>query len=420
MKSNWKSQLIFKKIYFSAVLADFNKYGYRGLFKKVFKRLLKEIFWLLLLPVSLIAHMIGFRRLLIRVEHIGHLAAEPDTFIKAMELGFVSKNLFYYILAHRRSTSNNHLVSYWKKHFKIVTNSFACTFLEILTRRLFMRCDLSPYISNFFGPQEIYRINKIWADRPHLLQLTAEDYDWGNSMLEKIGLSKNDWFVCLHVREGGFLPQNELIQSHRNASVANYMLAVKEITRRGGVVLRMGDPSMTPLDYMDRVIDYAHHPLKSDRLDLILCARAKFFLGCSSGLSFLSMIFGVPIAHANMIPVETLGIRSCDISIPKLLVNESDGKYLNFNQIFASSIGGFFFTYQYKEAGVRYEENTPKEILELTKEMLDRLESKFIESDEDRNLHMKYMRYFKKDHYSYEAVSKVNIAFLKKYRMLFY
>jgi putative glycosyltransferase (TIGR04372 family) len=275
----------------------------------------------------------------------------------------------------------------------------------------------SNYLVKHFGTQPIYYINQLWEKRAPLLKLNTEDENWSEIAFNELGI-QNKWYICIHVREGGFLPHNEEIQSHRNATIENMHLAIKEITDRGGLVVRMGDPSMTRLFPKLGVIDYAHHALKSDRLDVILCAKAKFFLGCTSGLAFLSMVFGVPIAHANMIPIETLGIRYCDLSIPKLLINNVNNEYLNFSEIFRSKLAGYFYTNQYKEANITYLENTPDEILNLTKEMLDRLENKFIETDEGIDLHQKYMNFFKMGHYSYGAISKVNIAFLKKYQHL--
>ena len=59
---------------------------------------------------------------------------------------------------------------------------------------------------------------------------------------------------------------------------------------------------------------------------------------------------------------------------------------MQFKEIFSSEIGGYFFSYQYAKAKIRFEENSSDEILFMTKEMLDRLEGgiKFVETDEDK------------------------------------
>lgn len=417
MLDSRKSRSAVNKVYFSVLANNIRKNGFLWVLKRSLYRCLRELAWIILLPISVTLHLLGFRRLLIRVEHIGHLATEFDTFIKSQQLGLRTQKR-YFVLVPKEKVSNMHLLNYWRSYVTLVENSRLCAFLEIVTKRFFVRDDASDYAVKFFGTQPIYRINQLWGDRPPLLQLNQDDENWSSEAFSKLGISKNQWFVCLHVREGGFLPHNELIQSHRNASIDNAALAIKEIIQRGGVVVRMGDPSMIPFASMPGVIDYAHHPLKSDRMDVVLCAKAKFFLGCTSGLAFLSMIFGVPVAHANMIPVETLGLRPCDISIPKLLWSEALRRDLSFREILSSEIGGFFFTQQYKDAGIHAKENTPEEILMLAREMLDRLEDKFIESKDDAQLHAQYMSLFKPGHYSYGAASKVSIAFLRNYQYL--
>lgn len=408
-----------RKLYSFVLFNNIKKNGVTWLFKKILLRGCKEFFWLILLPISISLHYFGIRRLLIRIEHIGHLAAEFDSYIKEQRLGLWPKNFrYHFVLAPKSEVSNNHLLKYWMPYVRIFQNPFVCSFLKILTYRYFMRDDVSRYVSSFFGTQHIYKINKLWGNQAPILSLTKEDEEWGRVQLEKLGISQDKWFVCLHVREGGFLPHNEIIQSHRNASIENVMLAIDEIIKRGGVVVRMGDSSMTPLFSRHGVIDYAHHAMKSDRLDVILCAKAKFFLGCSSGLFFVSTIFGVPVAQVNMIPIEVLSVCKNDISIPKLLWSNSENRYLHFQDILSSSIGGYFFTYQYQSENIIPIENTPDEILEITCEMLDRIDGTFQENEKDIHLHKKYLSLFKAENYSDGGESKICFYFLRKHQNL--
>ena len=395
----------------------FRRNGFLWLIRGFVKRTLLVASWLVMVPISLPLHLIGFRRILIRTEHIGHLSAEFDTFIKEKDLGLIPSRRWF-VTAPLTRVSNSHLLDYWRPFVPIISHKAFCAFLDTLSQYFFMREDVSRYISTFFGPQDIYRINKLWDKRSPILSLTERDELWASNALNQLGITSGKWFVCVHVREGGFLPNNELIQSHRNANVACTIPAMQEIVRRGGICVRMGDQNMTPLPPLEGVIDYAHHPLKSDKMDVVLCAKARFFLGCTSGLAFLSAIFGVPIAQANMIPVEALAIRHCDISIPKLLRSNSLGRHLRFDEILKSDIGGYYFSHQYKQAGIYVDENKPEDILELVTEMLDRLDGTFTEHEDDQALHARYMSLFKPGHYSYEACSRVCIGFLRRHRHL--
>lgn len=407
-----KTQIL-RTIYLSTLINNIKKNGFMWALKRILVQSTQDIVWVTLLLFIMPLHLLGFRQLLIRTEHIGHLAAEFDTLEKLKRLGLLPRYR-YFVLASKK-ISNPHLLTYCEQYFTILTHPFLCGILSLLARHFFLRYDVSPFISSFFGTQEIYRINQLWDSRPPLLTLNDCDQEWSKSAFQALGIPEHQWFVCLHVREGKFWPQNELIQSHRNASITHTFLAIEEIVQRGGMVVRMGDPSMNPLPKMAGVIDYAHHPLKSERLDVVLCAKAKFFLGCTSGLAFVSMIFGVPVAQANMIPIEALAVGKNDISISKRLWCESSHRYLSLREVFSTPASGFYFSHQYQQAGIRVDENSPEDILGLTQEMLDRLEGIFVENEEDRRLHDEFMLLLKPGHYSYGAVSKVCLAFLKQY-----
>ncbi len=405
-----KPQLL--HFYLSTKWSKFKKLGLRWVFKEILIRSFKELGWLLLLPLGICLHLLNFRRVPILIQHIGHLTSEPDTFLKGQALGFIPKRR-YFILAPTQRTANRHLIQYWRKHLTIFSNPLLCLFLEMATRRYFAHYKSEFHQFNVFGgTQGVYHMNKLWDQRPPVIKLTASDESWGRERFIELGIPEGKWFVCLHVREGGFLPQNEPLHDFRNADIHKTSLAIEEITRRGGVVVRVGDASMAAFNHPG-VIDYARHPLKSDRLDVILCAKARFFLGCTSGLAFLSMLFGVPIAHANMIPVDTLGFRYCDLSIPKRVYSNYLQRYLSFPELFQSEAGSYIVSQQYKDAGLRVDENTAKEILQLTIEMLDRLDGTFIQTVEDEKIHQHYLSFLKPGHYSYGAGSRIGLDFLK-------
>jgi len=403
--------------FFLVIRSRFKQRGWGWFFSGLVRRCAMELLWLILLPLGLLGHLLGFRRLYAQTWHIGHLAADIDTFLKEERLGFLPSKRWF-MVASPKLVANSHLLTYWSELIPVVSAPFWAFTLDLASRRWVMRKDLSRYISGYFGTQEIYRINRLWGDRPPILRLRTEDDAWAQRELERLGLPKDQWFVCVHVRERSYIPKNEAITSYRNASIANTIPAMEEIVRRGGVCVRMGDPGMTPLPEIPGVIDYARHPMKSERLDVILCAKARFFLGCTSGLSFVSTIFGVPVVQANMIPVETLGIRPCDLSMPKLVWNKTLKRHLRFDELMGSRTGGYFFTHQYHRAGLQAEENSREDILDLVSEMIDRLDGRFIETETDSKLHAAYLSLFRPGHYSYGADSRVGLGFLRRHRDL--
>jgi len=409
-----RSRLI--QFYFSTKLSKFRKLGLRWVLKEISTRSLKELGWMLLLPLAVIVHLLGYRRVPILVQHIGHLTSEPDTFIKSRKLGLIPEGK-YFIVASAKRTANPHLLKYWNQEIKVFNQPLLCLFLEMMTRRYFAVYKSDHQFNVFGGSQPMYPINQRWGERPPILRLTAEDEIWAQEAFKTLGIPQDKWFACLHVREGGFLPQNEPLHGFRNASIENTRLAIEEVIKRGGVVVRVGDSSMSPFS-MPGVIDYVHHALKSDRMDVVLCAKARFFMGNTSGLAFLSMCFGIPVVHANMIPVDTLGFRYCDLSIPKLVWSHRLNRYLHYPELFNSDMGSYIVSQQYQDADLRVDENTSEDILDLVNEMLDRLDGVFVESAEDQQRHAAYMALYRPGHYSYGAGSRVGLVFLRKHQNL--
>lgn len=372
------------------------------------------VLWLLLLPFTLIVHLAGFRRLTVLVGRVGHLAGEPDSFLKAHALGMVRPGR-YFMLAPPRDVANAALLGYWRPYIPMIKHPLACWVLGAMSRWVLMRHDMSRYVLKLDASQEIYRINAAWKERTPLLALSQDDLSWSDGQFAALGLPRGSWFVCVHVREPGFSRTDEPAHAHRNADPRAVRTAMEEIVRRDGWCVRMGDPSMTPLEPMSGLIDYAHHPLRSDRLDVALCARAKFFLGNTSGLALVSSVFGVPSALVNLIPLSTMPYLPNDLGIPKLLRSAVDGRVLSFAEALASPVGNFRYARLYSDAGLEPVENSAEEILELVEEMLDRIDGAYVPAPEDESLQRRFKTLLRPGHYGYGAASRIGAAFLRRH-----
>ena len=133
------------------------------------------------------------------------------------------------------------------------------------------------------------------SGNPTLLKLDEETEAKGYKVLRRWDLTDSDWFVAIHVREGSHRDQARL----PNADIKSYLPMIKEIVNRGGHVIRMGSPLMTPLPKMNNVIDYAHAVERVDWMDVFLWAKAKFFVGTQSGGSEAAMCFDTPTIRSN-------------------------------------------------------------------------------------------------------------------------
>jgi putative glycosyltransferase (TIGR04372 family) len=348
---------------------------------------------------------------------IGHLAAEPDCFIKEGILGH-RPDYRGLILFPSDRVANRCLLAYWKKHLHVIDSPFWARFLQPLKWVPFVTYRIDPYATAMHEVATVFEIQAKYADQPPLLQLTTDHRAAGEARLRELGIPEGDWYVAVHCREGGF-DAHDPVHSARNANIENCFLAMQEIVSREGWCLRMGDPTMKPLPPMTGVIDYAHSTLRSDWMDVFLCARCRFFFGGGSGLSQVATIFGVASAGVNLaLPIFGLGFGVKDLAIPKLFWSRSLKRYLTIPETATSPIGSARFTHCYDLQDIEAHENTPEDIRDLVVEMLEEIDGRFVETDEDRRLQAQYHSLLRPGHYAYGGVSRIGRKFLRKYRDL--
>jgi putative glycosyltransferase (TIGR04372 family) len=202
------------------------------------------------------------------------------------------------------------------------------------------------------------------------VRLRKESYDKAQKIRSKMGIGKDEWFVCLHVREGGFRDDWNR-REWRNATIGNYIPAIKAITEAGGWLIRMGDNTMTPLPEMDHVIDYPFLPFKSDLMDLYLISECRFYIASHSGILDVAVLFNKPVVIPNMVGW-TFGhlYKKGDLGITKHLYSLSQKRFLSIKEMFE---GSWSMQELCGSLGEDYKmfENSPEEIKTLICEYMD-------------------------------------------------
>jgi putative glycosyltransferase (TIGR04372 family) len=346
-------------------------------------------------------------------ERIGHLALEPDCFLKEGLLRRRPSFLALFLIDPAKPVANRHLLGYWRRSLSVVDRPALARLLAPLSAMPRVRYETHPYAVAINETARYSAIQAEWHGRGPLLRLTAQDSERGLASLEAMGMPPNAWFVGVHCREAGYVAGE--IHDYRNASIGNYARAMSAIADRGGWCIRLGDATMSPLPPMKNVIDYACGPHRAEWMDVFLCAEARFILGSSSGLYCVGTAFGVPSALANIVPMSMLSYGAEDINIPKLLYSEHKGRHLSFKEIFSSDVANYRFSELYAEAGIRVEENTAEDIQDLALEMLERHGGGLSYTSEDEALQARFKSLFRPGHYSYGAATRVGRQFLKKY-----
>ncbi len=385
---------------------------YRALFK-----LLKLSTGLLLQPLALIAHLIGFRKANICERHIGHLAAEPDCLLKLVQAGLLPKRRYFFTVSAKK-IANPCLLEYWNNYIPIIKNPFLNYLLSTSSAFGLMKFDVGEFILTESSSARYYEVCSRWGNKQHILALSDAHRKYGREKLAHLKVPPGAWFVCLHTREGGFSQKDEAIHAYRNADIHQCRLAIETISSYGGWVIRMGDSTMTPMSGLPHFVDYAHSKEKSDRMDVFLCAECKLFIGNTSGLFLMSTAFGVPCALVNMIPFSAPAFGSKDIYIPKLYRDRNTGRYLRFPEIFQSPMANYRDVKRFLEAGIEVEENSPEDINALVIEALMRLENQWTPSAGDEERQANFKKLFRKEDYGYHSPSRIGSSFLAKHEHL--
>ncbi len=315
--------------------------------------------------------------------HLGEIANSLDLFLKARALGLIEP-FEAVLIAPEDDTANPSFVDCLREHVTVLT---APDEIE----DAYVQYGDCPYFINYVPLPDgrvLQRdlaygtIQRLWSDqdRPPMLELPESLADRGRKALRLLGLEEDDWFTCLHIREQGFYDERDGIAAtqnrYRNVKVENYLPAVRRISERGGWVLRMGDPSATPLPEMDRAIDYARSDVKSPWLDIFLLASCRFFLGTRAGPLDVARAFGVPYVATDLFPPGQWNFRDCDIFLTKLLVDETTNRVLSIGEAMRPPFFGAWNPVVYQQHGIAVIDNTADEIAEATGEMLDHLEGR--------------------------------------------
>lgn len=349
-------------------------------------------------------------------------------FIKAEKLKGHSRKMIL-LLDSKTAVNNCCYLNYWKRYITIITDPVLINFLVPLEKCLTIPLNIvMPFREKIFRTPclALGLIREDWEkeNRPPILELSDEDRERGRKCLDSLGVPKDAWFVCLHVREQGWRDNGSVSEDYRNADIATYFPAIEAITAAGGWVIRIGNAGMKDLPKLARVIDYAHSDVKSDWMDVFLCASCRFFIGTSSGPCMISIAFGVPVVMTNLLPAYAMyGLTRNDLVIPRLCRKKDSSRYLSFEELISPPVGIAGSLAAYKMLDCEIMPNEPDEIKELVIEMMEKCDGVVKCSEEDEQLQRQFRLLTEKcsSLYGGENIavsSRIGRYFLRKYAAL--
>lgn len=395
--------------------------------KKAIKKVIEEMAYFLLFPALVLINVIlkifmkvkGYKNInIIDVNYtrIGHMAADTELFLrsnlqnKEKQLNF----LVFLIFWNKQFVANKQLTNMIKRKIKVVEDIFSTHLILFLCRNMKVLRKYEPHCNFNF---------EVWDKYPPQLSFTIEEEEKGKELLREMNVEPEAKFICFHSRDECYLEKESGGQgyshnNYRDCSINNYLMAAEFLARKGIYAIRMGEIIKDKLTVNNsKIIDYAPC-YRSDFGDMYLPAKCKFFLGNTAGLALVPVIFNVPVAIANYIPLGYPPLSARDIFIPKKLWLTKNKRFLTFREIIEMGAHEWQYTQNYLDNGIEVIENTPEEILELAKEMDARIDGRWVETEEDIELQTKYRQLFTPGIRGYGFKSRIGSKFLRDNRNL--
>ena len=206
------------------------------------------------------------------------------------------------------------------------------------------------------------------------------------------GIAPDARLICMHAREAGYKRGREIHDRRpedirddrlRNARIESYLDAVDALVERGYTVVRLGDPTMTPVQHPG-VVDLATSPMRTNLLEVYCLLRSRFIIAGESSYVNVVCLTNTPILLVNATePISAYPVRAPGLFLPKGVVDKRDGRRLAAVDLLTADYQRYFRS----EKRYLYVDNTPEEIRGATLEMLDWLEGSWSESADQRRYH---------------------------------
>ena len=354
------------------------------------------------------------------VERIGHFAF-LDSLLKMRELGWIKKDKLV-LLAPEERISNFTLLNLYKKYFNVVAQSQE----EIKYYSAFSRVPEDVFFGPFEKKPNVYswwisegmNVQQEWIKmgKKPLIMLNSSQIERGKRELLKMGISKNDWFVCIHARSSVFhADKYDPNQTWRDSDISSFNKGIKDVVEKGGYIVRLGDNQQKPLKTRHRrVIDYALSKYRSDFMDIFLISACKFVISGNSGIGTVKMLFGGASAAVNYIPLGNELFINDGSFLPKLIWCKNKRRYLSFSEMMVPPLGTTHSPFAFD--GKRIRDNSQDEIKELILEMFERSNNAFQYSDYEKKLQDTFQNIRKDNNVACNA--PMGRSFLKKYKSL--
>ena len=341
----------------------------------VLKRLVKALLFgssfLVLLVLKLVQPIVRFQLCVVGFHRYGHLALEPEIFLAEREIMKATNALHgrvisIWSLGPVTKQSNRFLAKKWKNELLVLPSWFVDSLHKAGLVFPFLKLE-EPKLS-ITGS-----LNGLDKTDSHV-SLSAKEMEEGRKRLIEIGISPDEPYVCLIVRDGGHYKSRGDIESAGyellNFDINDFAGVAEVLVESGFQVIRMGSGSERPFTSKpDGVVDYALSKNRSEFLDVYLAATCEFAVSTQTGPDSVCMLFRRPVLYVDVTRYCQFffGSKLATWSPVRLLKN---GSILNLSEIVNSEIAWFKDPNLFSKNGISQHKTSKGDLKELVKSYL--------------------------------------------------
>jgi len=313
---------------------------------------------------------------------IGHFGFDVEYYLTEKKLGLHPEkvlDIFFWRWISNGSTANDYFAKLTKRNIKV--HPFAKYLFNV--NNLFPGSIIHQYLPAVSrnGSRDVQGL--LPQIKPQL-KFTNDENKRGWEFLKKIGLKKEDKFVCLIVRDSAYLKtygDHFSYHNYRDSNIDTYEEASLALAEKGYWIFRMGKVvhEHFKVDNHPKIIDYANSKYRSDFLDIWLGANCFFGLTATTGMGDVVAVFRKPLALVNALPLGYINtsINSNSIWLPKKITWVANNQQLTLREQIKTGVIGFLKANEYQEAGVKIIDNSPQEIKDTVLELEQKLTDKW-------------------------------------------
>jgi len=360
-------------------------------------------------------------------ERLGHLVANTDVFLSERKLGLHSPrtDTVFYVKENQQIQDFGSI--------QLANRISNKAFYQLLGKsHKIMR--LSPFMERVME-YHWHNENSIVNQRLHIhrdihnaldktppnIKLPSEYLEKGEHLLDKAGISKPFKIALVHMRDEhytkskyeGLADVETLRYGYRNVSASNYEKAVLYLHSKGYRVIQMGAEVIKAVQPSSNVLK-ARQICNEDWFDLYVSHVCDLFLGNTSGAYALADLYRKPIIFTNFAPLgHVYSWSSRHMTIFKKLLDKYNNAFVPASHQLNSTVGWTIHMDKIDPDRFAYIENTSDEIWSVTREMVERLEGKWNDSESDSALQKKFWNQLPRGYLHNEMNSRIGSDFLR-------